>query len=169
MDLIGQLSKKKDAIVNKWFTLVVDTYPPETARFLRSQKDPFANPVGQTTIQSLRTLIDLLAGSEMEAKALRNALDPVLRIRAIQEFSPAQATRFVFGLKNIIREIVLTDHKSFDELRRIDDRIDEMALAAFDVYMLCREKIFEMKATEMKSRTYKAMVRAGLIKESDDD
>jgi hypothetical protein len=54
-------------------------------------------------------------------------------------------------------------------LRHIDACIDEMALAAFDVYMQCREKIYEMKANEMKSRTYKALVRAGLIKESDDD
>lgn len=168
MDLIGQLSSKKDAIVNKWFTLVVDTYPAETAQFLRNQKDPFSNPVGQTTLQSLRTLVELL-GSEPDPKAVRKALDPVLRIRAIQEFSPAQATRFIFDLKSVVREIVPRDQQPPDELRRIDERIDEMALAAFDVYMQCREKIYEMKANEMKSRTYKALVRAGLIKESDDD
>jgi len=33
--------------------MVVDTYPADTSRFLKSQKDPFANPVGGATIQGL--------------------------------------------------------------------------------------------------------------------
>lgn len=167
MDLIAQVALKKDAIVNKWFTLVVDTYPAETARFLRSQKDPFANPVGQTTRQSLQKLVDLL-GADLKTESARAALDPIMRIRAIQEFSPAQATRFIFGLKTILREVAPSDRQT-EEMRLVDHRIDEMALTAFDIYMQCREKIFDMKANEMKSRTYKALVRAGLIKESDDD
>ncbi|RJQ67961.1 MAG: hypothetical protein C4519_23650 [Desulfobacteraceae bacterium] len=168
MGLIEQLLLNKEAIVNKWFSRVVETYPAETARFLRSQKDPFANPVGQTTLESLRTLVDLL-GADAEAKAFREALDPVLRIRAIQDFTPAQATRFVFDLKSIIRESVPADRQTADEMRRIDHMIDEMALAAFDIYMHCREKIFDLKANEMKSRTYKAFARAGLIKEPGDE
>jgi hypothetical protein len=168
MGLIEQLSEKKDALANAWFTRVIDTYPAETARFLRSQSDPFANPVGQTTIHSLRALLDML-GAELDPKAVREALDPVLRIRAIQGFSPTQATRFVFDLKNIIHEAVPADRKSIDEMRRVDQQIDEMALAAFDIFMLCREKIYDLKANEMKSRTYKAFAKAGLIKESSDD
>ena len=54
------LAAKKQDILNSWFQATVDSYPAETARFIKSQKDPFANPVGQTTHQSLDTLVDAL-------------------------------------------------------------------------------------------------------------
>jgi hypothetical protein len=168
MDLNEQLTKKKDSIVNAWFVRVAETYPAETARFLRNQADPFANPVGQTTLQSLRVLFDML-GADLDPKAARKALDPILRIRAIQAFSATQATRFVFELKSIIRASVPADPKIAEEMLRIDQRIDEMALAAFDIFMQCREQIYDLKANETKSRTYKAFAKAGLIKESSDD
>jgi len=168
MGLIEQLALQKVAIVNKWFARVADTYPAETARFLRRQKDPFANPVGQTTHQSLNILIGLLS-NELDAAAAHAALDPILRIRAIQDFTPAKATRFVFDLKNILREAIPADHQTYNEMTSIERRIDELALIAFDIYMQCREKIYDLKANEMKERTYKAFARAGLIKEPDND
>jgi len=168
MALIEQLGLKKDLIVKKWFTQVIDTYPAETARFLRRQSDPFANPVGQSTLQGLRTLIDLL-GAGFDVKRVQTALDPIIRIRAIQDFTPARATRFVFELKRIIRDEVPENQRSSEELQRMEHLIDEMALTAFDIYMQCREKINDLKANEMKSRTYKAFARAGLIKEPDDE
>jgi hypothetical protein len=168
MGLIEQLALKKEAVVSAWFARVADSYPPETARFLRSQADMFANPVGQTTLRSLRALIDLLE-SEPDPHALREALDPVLRIRAIQAFTPTQAVRFVFDLKAIITEALPAAAQSDAEMRVIEQRIDEMALAAFDIFVQCREKIYDLKANETKSRTYKAFAKAGLIKESSDE
>ena len=37
--------------------MVVDTYPADTSRFLKRQKDPFANPVGNTTLESLEAVV----------------------------------------------------------------------------------------------------------------
>lgn len=167
MSLIAQLALHKEAIVNKWFSRVTQSYPAETARFLSNQKDPFANPVGQTTHQSLSALIDLLAG-ESDPKAARSALDPIVRIRSIQAFSPAQAIGFVLELKAIIRQVVPDKEQSLAAWLDLDQRIDQMALVAFELYVQCREKIYELKANEMKDRTYKAFARAGLIKEPDD-
>lgn len=168
MGLNDQLASKKEAIVRKWFARVVDSYPAETARFLKNKTDPFDNPVGQTTHESLSTLIDLLS-ADWEPEAVRKALDPVIRIRAIQSFRPAQATRFVFDLRSIVRETIPVDRGTSDEIRRLDDRIDEMVLTAFDIYMQCREKIYDLKTNDMQSRTYKAFVKAGLIKEPGDE
>ncbi len=164
MGLTEQLAKEKDAIVKRWFERVVDTYPAETSRFLRSQKDPFANPVGQTTFQGLATLVDLLSGP-MDPEKARNALDPIIRIRAIQDFTASRAVRFVFELKAIVRATA----GQGQDLTELEARIDELALVAFDLYMACREKIYDLKANEMKSRTYKAFAKAGLIKELDDE
>ncbi|NNK01255.1 MAG: RsbRD N-terminal domain-containing protein, partial [Desulfatitalea sp.] len=110
------------------------------------------------------TLIELLSASPDPA-ADRQALDPIIRIRAIQDFTASRAVRFVFDLKAII-------HAQIPDAQgqaQLDARIDELALTAFDLYMSCREKIYDLKANEVKQRTYKAFAKAGLIKESDDE
>ncbi len=163
-----KLALKKDIIVEKWFTRVIESYPAETARFLRGQKDPFANPVGQTTLQNLATLVVLL-DKDLDAKAARAALDPIVRIRAVQDFTAAQAVRFVFDLKKILRDLTTADQDSQDEMHIWEQRIDELALTAFDIYMQCREKIYALQAEEVKRQRYQALVRAGLIKDSKDD
>ena len=168
MGLIKSVAQQKDALAQLWFERVIKTYPDETARFLRSQKDPFANPVGQTTHRSLVALIDLL-GSEMDVDAARSALDPIIRIRAIQAFSASQAVGFVFELKGIIRQKLSAGEESGKEMVRIEGCIDQLALIAFDLFMQCREKIYDLKANETKQRTYKAFAKAGLIKEPSDD
>ena len=170
MDLLKQLSKKKRTIINKWFNKVVDSYPLDTAQFLKGQKDPFSNPVGQTTLHGLEGIFDLLAGA-IDRKNAASLIDPIIRIRAIQDFSASQAVQFVFDLKGILRDMLpQTDNLStLREFQIIDQRIDEIGLVAFDVYMQCREKLYDLQANEMKARTYSAFARAGLIKESDDD
>ncbi|MCJ8499092.1 RsbRD N-terminal domain-containing protein [Desulfatitalea alkaliphila] len=170
MGLMAQLALRKDVVVDKWFARVVDTYPAETARFLRSQKDPFANPVGRTTHQQLGTLVALL-DADWNPDTARSALDPIMRIRAVQDFSAARATGFVFDLKQVIRGLMKSpdDARWIGDLKQLDRLIDEMALISFDLFMGCREKVYELKANEMKDRTYKAFAKAGLIKEVDDE
>lgn len=168
MSLIKQLAHKKEAIVKDWFVQVVESYPAETAQFLRRQQDPFANPVGQTTHQSLSILIDLLH-QEIDLTIARNALDPILRIRAVQDFTAARAVSFVFGLKKILQTAFPVTQDNYKEMQALEQRIDTMCLIAFDVFVQCREKIYEIKANELKERTFKAFAKAGLIKESSDD
>lgn len=168
MGLIEKVAQQKDALAELWFERVIDTYPDETTRFLRSQKDPFANPVGQTTHSNLVILVDLLS-SGLDTTAARNALDPIIRIRAIQNFTASQAVGFVFDLKQIIRKKLSGKPDNAKEMTRIENLIDKLALIAFDTYMQCREKIYDLKANETKERTFKAFAKAGLIKESEDD
>ena len=171
MDLLKQLAKKKGAIVKEWFDGLMSSYPADTAQFLRSQKDPFANPVGQNTRQSLDALYDHLLQT-FDSVTAESMIDPILRIRAIQDFTASQAVRFVFDLKLIIRKTISVDAgdaKAHKTLSTLDKRIDELGLLAFDVYMQCREKIYDLKANEMRNRTLSAFDRAGLIKEPDND
>lgn len=168
MDLYKQLGRKKEAIVKDWFAQVVQSYPAETAQFLLRQPDPFANPVGQTTHQSLLTLMDLLH-QEIDPATARHALDPILRIRAVQDFTAARAVAFVFDLKKILYAALPVTQNNYKEMQTLEQRIDTMALIAFDVFVACREKIYEIKANELKERTFKAFAKAGLIKEPSDD
>jgi hypothetical protein len=108
--LINLLEQRKTAILKKWFALAVETYPSDTAKFLKSQKDPFANPVGRTIYRGLEALMDELL-KEIDYEKLVSSLDPIVRIRAVQDFSPSQAIGFIFFLKNVIREILHNEVK----------------------------------------------------------
>ncbi len=170
MHLQKKLIEKKNAIIKKWFNQVVDGYPLDTALFLKSQKDRFANPVGQTTLQGLEGIFDLVFEDFDRQKAI-SLIDPIIRIRAIQDFTAARAVQFVFDLKGILHDMLpkQDELEVLKTMQTIDRRIDALGLVAFDVYMQCREKLYDLQANEMKSRTYSAFARAGLIKESDDN
>lgn len=165
MELTDLLERKKEAIVNAWFEQVLQTYAPDTATFYQNQKDAFLNPVGSTTKQSLTKLFDLLIKSGEESPG--EILDPLVRIRAVQNFTPARAVGFVFFLKPIVRTHFKKSGKkiSVDALMDLESRIDTLALIAFDVFMNCREKIYSMKTNVERDKIYKAFARAGLIKE----
>ncbi len=163
MNLLKQLAQKKAPIVEKWFDLAIHSYSTDAARLFQNNKDPFTNPVGHTTRQTLETVFDVLVGSSDRAAA-EASLTQLIRIRAVQAFTPAQALRFIFDLKAIIRSAAGPAHAQ-EEMAEVERRIDDIALIAFDIYMQCREKIYDLKANEVRSRTFKAFARAGLIKE----
>jgi len=162
------LSQKKAAILEKWFGLIVGTYPAESQRFLKKQTNRFANPVGHTISKEIEAIYDELC-TEINVERVSPFLDRVIRIRAIQDFSPSQAISFIFLLKKVIREVL--EDESFEgdmaeELVRLDDKIDHLAMISFDIYMKCREKIYELRANEVKNTTYRLLQRANLIWEN---
>lgn len=165
MLLEKQLEKEKAAIVKEWFDLVVKAYPDDTSQFIKNQMDPFANPVGSTTLKGLEALFqELLNG--MDHDTLASFLDPIMRIRAVQNFSPSQATGFISYLKSVIRkrfEKELENSINAKALLQFELRIDALYLIAFDIYMQCRETIYRIQASEEKNSTLKAFKRAGLI------
>ena len=170
MNLETILTQKGPTILSKWLELILETYPADAQRFLKKQKNRFANPVG-TTIKSEAENIyqELLRGMDPERLSL--FLDGIIRIRAIQDFTPSQAISFVFLLKNIIREEVgkeVREQQLLDEMMIFESRFDEAALLAFDIYMKCREKVYEIRATEAKNQVSRLLLKAGLTCEIPD-
>jgi len=151
MEIISILQERKKDILDKWFQNVADTYPEETTRFLRNKTDRFANPVGHAVRQGLQGLLNGLLSGVGEAE-LAPHLDEIVRIRAVQEFSPSEAVTFIFALKNIVRKTcgAAGAQGSTEELAEFDSRIDRLALQAFDNYMKCRETLFEIKVKELR-------------------
>ena len=168
MRLEDLLKREKAHLISKWFEALINTYPPDTSRFLKQQKDAFANPVGQTSLKALETLFDLFLTST-DHDSVVACLDPVIRIRAIQTmFSPSQVVGFIFSLKKILRTELkkeLGDSAILKELHDVELKIDDIGLIAFDIFMGCREKIYEIKANEERNKIYKAFARAGLVAE----
>jgi hypothetical protein len=75
-------------------------------------------------------------------------------------------------LKNVIRNNIKKEDfqaQLFSDLLLFESKIDELGLIAFNLYMNCREKIYELKANEMKNTTFRAFERAGLVRETPAD
>jgi hypothetical protein len=147
------LSRKKSSLVETWFELILNTYPEDTSKFLRKEKDPFANPVRNTILQGIEGVYDELLKDQQSPEALNAFLDKVIRIRAVQDFTPSQALAFVFSFKKAIRERLgkeIREYDLHDQLLRLESRVDALALRAFDVYMGCREEVYELRVGEVK-------------------
>jgi hypothetical protein len=165
MNLKNLLSEKKKSILERWFDLILTTYPPETLQFLKSQKDRFANPVGSTIFQGIEGIFDQIL-QENEAERISTFLDNVIRIRAVQNFTASEAVVFIFHLKKIIRDELkdkITKKDISEELLALESTIDDLALLSFDIFMKCREKVYELKANEVKNMTYSLLKKANLI------
>ena len=89
-------------------------------------------------------------------------MDKILRIRAVQDITAAEAVGFVFFLKKAVRETLakeIRQQQLAEELAEFETRVDSMALVAFDVFMRCREQLYEMKANEIRNRTGRMLER----------
>jgi hypothetical protein len=167
MGLHHLLERRKSSIVQLWFDRVISSYPADSVQFLKSQKDQFANPVGTTTQKGLSAVFDALQ-KEFSQASMAPLLDPIIRIRAIQNFTPSKALAFIHELKKIIRSELqseLKDIQLLNELSEFEEKIDDLSLIAFEIYMGCRETIYDLKVSTEKSKIYSAFARAGLITE----
>ena len=167
MDLISLLQQKKSPIVKKWCDVVLSTYPQESQKFLRKQKNQFANPVGRSIFEGIESIFDELV-HEANSDKIAGFLDDIIRVRAVQEFSPSQAVGFIFGLKKVIREELESEvlkEGITEELAAFDSRIDALALLCFDIYTQCRQKIFDIRVNEVKNQSARLLKMAGLAYE----
>lgn len=164
MGLNEILREKRDDIVARWFDRTIDTYPSDARRFFRKLEDPISNPVGSTIFRGMSEAFDrLIEGGDLETEAVNAALDDIMRIRAVQEFTAAMAVNFVFDLKEILRNTLgkeMRDRRILEDFLTFESRIDTLALLAFNIFMQCREKIYELRAWEFKNRTARILQRA---------
>ena len=170
MDLHSFLSEKRSILIKKWRNQLIDTYPDDTQRFFRSEKDRFSNPVGYTLSEAVEGLFDELTNPENTGK-VASLLDKIIRIRAVQDMKPSDAIGFVIQLKKIIRDELqgLTQSNGLSEgIQEIESKIDNMALLAFDVYTQCRQKIYEIRVNEVKNQVSGLLRRSNISIQSPD-
>lgn len=159
MALENLLSQNRKAILKKWFDLILETYPGETASLMRKDRNQFTNPVGFTTSREIEVLFEgLLKGAD--PGGFSASLNSIIKVRSVQDLSPAQAVGFIFLLKRAIRETIKIENQGemvLDEWLRFQSKIDELALRAFDVYTDCREKICEIRVREAQAERQMAL------------
>ena len=165
MNLKDLLVEKKSLIVKKWFNLIIENYPSDASDFLRKQQNRFLNPVGNTISEGISDLFDEIL-RDGDSDKFFPILNDIIKIKAVQDFSPSKALSFLFFLKEIIRKELGSEIRKMQltaELAAFEKQIDELTLLSFDIYMKCREKIYEIKADETRRMTFRLLQKANLI------
>jgi hypothetical protein len=153
------LSKERDGIISEWFECIVTQYAPETAKFLRQQRDQFANPVGAGLRDELGPLFDGLV-ADADPDQSRESLDRIIRVRAVQDFEPSEALGFLLEIKRIVRDRVGAGNLEVEkELAAFDRRVDRLLLAAVNVFSTCREQVYEIRVKQIRKLSLERMER----------
>jgi hypothetical protein len=163
MSFEEQLRERRAALLDRWRELVFAAYAPEAVRFFRNERDRFKNPVGHATLHATEVLFDSIVLGRSGAP-VADALEGLVRIRAVQDFSASQAVAFTFQLKQALREGLPeaeTEAAGRAALRELEDRIDSLAAMAFDAYVRCRESIHKIRLDEVKRRSALLFQRYG--------
>ncbi|MYL84389.1 hypothetical protein GTA51_14770 [Desulfovibrio aerotolerans] len=168
LKLVDYLVLEQQAVLDAWFDLVLGTYAESTAVLWKKRDDPFANPVRHRFEAGMRGIVTNLAtcGPVPDAATFTPLLDEIVRVRAVQDFTPSQATSFVFLLKKAIREVLwpkIAEDNLFVELLALESSIDVLALFALDIYCQCREKIAALRIDQIKKQYDRLLKRANLV------
>ena len=151
MTLREILVERRAALCGRWLDAILDDYDPQTAARWRRTSDPFANPIGHVLGTALPVLLEAVAGEGEPAADAVRALEEVVRIRCVQELAPSRAVRFVYALRDAIREELAAELTGrADELRALEGRVERLAFLAFDTHARCREQIFRLRQDELK-------------------
>jgi hypothetical protein len=145
------LNARSQEILAAWRELVFASYPEPAAQLIRGTPDPFRNPLGYRLHEGTAAVMRALAAGAGDHGAFQAALDPLMRPQAIRGQPPSEGIGFVFLLKRAIRN-VLGDSVDTASLENMDRRVDDLALAAFDVYSRCRDEVQEIRVRAMRRR-----------------
>lgn len=166
MNITELCNKQRDTLLPRWVELFFAGYPLDGSGFLRTQNDPFANPVGRITREALAVLYDAVAGNDTEPETVRGAMDELMRLRAVQDMPPSKAVGPLYLLKPLLRQNILPEYLGQDAAGAerlagylaVESRVDSLGLMALDLYAGAREKVFNLRVEEIK-RSQSQVVR----------
>jgi hypothetical protein len=149
MALKKLIGKRRTEILGRWIEEVLDGYPAESKLFLKNEKDRFRNPIGYTITDGLERILDGIIRGETRA-VVEEAIEDIIRMRAVQQFSPSEAVEFLQPLKGLIREATegfeaesssVHGKEMYSDFQELNAEIDRLTLIAVDCYDRCREVI----------------------------
>ena len=159
MNIVTQLERHRKKITEQWIKRVIESYPADSSKFLSVGNNRFANPIGHILKENIPIVFDEILKGE-SSDELNEALEAVIRLRAVQEFSASQAVGFLYQLKTLIREefkSIAGKDANIEELLDFESSIDAAMLLAFDIFMEMKSKIYEIKSNEQR-KTFSKMI-----------
>jgi hypothetical protein len=149
------LIEKEGGILEAWVDQVLGKYPAASVPFLKDRKDRFANPLGHTLRQGLHDLFVVLREGQ-DVASFSEVLERIMLLRAVEALPPSQAVAFVFELKQAVQsQMKGVEVEDFAAAwPGFEQQVESMALLAFDLYMACRERLYQTRINELKSGRY---------------
>ena len=90
------MAEQHEVLLNQWFELAIAAYPQEAHKYFVRVKNEFSNPVGSNIYRNMDSLLVELHG-DRDADKLYQALEMILKIRAVQDMKPSKALAFLPG------------------------------------------------------------------------
>lgn len=149
------LEDNKEIIREKWYSIIAGTYQDTSGKFFFSNRgQQFSNPVAWTFTQEIPIILDeIIKGKTSEA--LYTALENIIRIRAVQEFTPSESLAFILSLKGLVKELLgnnIDDKTVKSDFNDFEAKVDAVLLISFDIYNTMREKLIDIRINEIKRR-----------------
>lgn len=165
MTMEKRLEGQKAELAEKWAEAIFETYPKETQQVWKGNDNRFTNPVGVAIHQATEELVDHLLVWD-DASAIALSLDKIIKVRAVQNFTPSQAISFVFLFKKVLRDEffqIMKKEGTLEDLLRFEAKLDNLAMMAFDIYSKSREQLFTMRVDEVKRAQKNLLRKAGMV------
>jgi len=148
-EIVHLIREKRQIVLDQWQGYVLSLFPVT----MKS-----ATPIAQAIESGLGDVLDSFETTPEKRTA---ALSGVIRILAVQSFSPSKSMSVFFALRSILREIGGSEkrqikQKHWDEFQT---SMEHLTLEAFDSYMVHREKIYQLKVDESLRQSF--MTRRG--------
>ncbi|CFX70849.1 RsbT co-antagonist protein RsbRD, N-terminal domain [Syntrophomonas zehnderi OL-4] len=152
LSIYTAISEKKPKILSKWQASASTSHAKQDPLIVNTKKGRFTNPMAYIIEKNAEEIFEWLIKPDDNLDLL-TPLQEICKLRAIQDFKPAEALKFIFTLKQIIRDELAEGDQTNNwsiEIWDVDKRIDEIGLHAFDIYSDCQAKIYEIKMNEIK-------------------
>jgi hypothetical protein len=84
-------------------------------------------------------------------------LEEIIKIRAVQDFTPSQAVSFVWLAKEAIYnelKVQLKTKEIYSELQKLESEIDKFSGVAFNLYSTCKDSICQIRIKELKTENH---------------
>ena len=170
MDIAELCSNRREELAENWVSLFFASYPLDSSGFMRTRRDRFANPVGETTRISAGILLDAVIGMEADPATVKQALHDLIWIRAVQDMPPSKAVGALYLLKDLLRGEILPEclkpengPQVLNEYLAMESRIDTLGLMALDMYSEARERVFRIRVEEVK-RSQSQVIRLAKLR-----
>jgi hypothetical protein len=154
--LLECLEDNRETMIQQWQARAMEGMAHGGPSLSDRPGDEFRNPVAHILGMNLPALFQALLENR-PPESYRQALDSVVRVRAVQDGTASGAVGFVFELKDIVRR-TMPDRNKIDPdgsaTALFESRIDTMALRAFDLFVECREQFCEIRLNESRRRFY---------------
>ncbi len=153
-------ASKKVSICQRWLQLILQSQPAKDCVSVRRDKDRFNDPIGFTLERELPALYEKIVLLN-DVEAAHKSLENVIKIRAVQDLTPAQVINFIFLLKEtVISELMELNISPYTsrEVINFNDAIEKCVLLAINIYFTCREDIHELTIAEIKAERDKAIL-----------